>query len=95
MRATEARFAPLTLGQVVEGDGETKATFRLTGPRGRVDLVLTLDLEAGCLGSVALVPVKVGPARPRLTRARRESRRRRSGQSASVRSGGMASRCAW
>jgi CubicO group peptidase (beta-lactamase class C family) len=61
MRATEARFAPLTLGQVVEGDGEKKATFRLTGQRGRVDLVLTLDLEAGCLGSVALVPVKVAP----------------------------------
>ena len=61
MRATEARFAPLTLGQVVEGDGEKKATFRLTGPRGRVDLVLTLDPEAGCVGSVALVPVKVAP----------------------------------
>lgn len=61
MRATEARFAPLTLGRTVEGDGEKKATFRLTGPRGRVDLVLTLDLEAGCLGSVALVPVKVAP----------------------------------
>ena len=61
MRATEARFAPLTLGQVVEGDGEKKATFRLVGPRGRVDLVLSLDLEAGCLDSVALIPVKLAP----------------------------------
>jgi len=61
MRATEARFAPLTLGPVVDGDGEKKATFRLHGPRGRVDLVLTLDLEAGCVGSVALVPVKLAP----------------------------------
>jgi serine-type D-Ala-D-Ala carboxypeptidase/endopeptidase len=61
MRATEARFAPLTLGPIVEGDGEKKATFRLVGPRGRVDLSLTLDLEAGCLGSVALVPVKLAP----------------------------------
>jgi CubicO group peptidase (beta-lactamase class C family) len=61
MRATEARFAPLTLGPVVDGDGEKKATFRLDGPRGRVDLVLTLDIEAGCVGSVALVPVKLAP----------------------------------
>jgi CubicO group peptidase (beta-lactamase class C family) len=61
MRATEARFAPLTLGPVVDGDGEKKATFRLGGPRGRVDLVLTLDVEAGCVGSVALVPVKLAP----------------------------------
>ena len=61
MRATEARFAPLTLGQVVDGDGEKKATFRLDGPRGRVDLVLALDLEAGCVGSVSLVPVKLAP----------------------------------
>jgi CubicO group peptidase (beta-lactamase class C family) len=61
MRATEARFAPLTLGPVVDGDGEKKATFRLDGPRGRVDLVLTLDVEAGCVGSVALVPVKLAP----------------------------------
>ena len=61
MRATEARFAPLTLGPVVDGDGEKKATFRLNGPRGRVDLVLTLDVEAGCVGSVALVPVKLAP----------------------------------
>ena len=61
MRATEARFAPLTLGQVVEGDGEKKATFRLVGPRGGVDLVLTLDPDAGCLDAVALVPVKLAP----------------------------------
>ena len=61
MRATEARFAPLTLGPVVDGDGEKKATFRLEGPRGRVDLVLTLDVEAGCVGTVSLVPVKLAP----------------------------------
>src|SRR5215212_1649835 len=57
MRAAEARFAPLVLDQVVQGDGETRATFRLTGPRGRVDLVLALDPDAGCLDSVGLVPV--------------------------------------
>lgn len=59
LRATEARFAPLTLGPVVEGDGEKKATFRLEGPRGRIDLVLTLDPEAGCLDSVVLVPMRL------------------------------------
>jgi len=57
MRAAEARFAPLVLDQVVQGDGETRATFRLTGPRGRVDLVLALDPDAGCLDSLGLVPV--------------------------------------
>jgi hypothetical protein len=61
MRATEARFAPLTLGPVVEGDGEKKATFRLSGPRGRVDLALTIDPEIGCLDAVALVPVRLSP----------------------------------
>jgi CubicO group peptidase (beta-lactamase class C family) len=61
MRATEARFAPITLGPSVEGDGEKKATFRLDGPRGQVDLVLTLDVEAACVSSVGLVPVKLAP----------------------------------
>ena len=61
MRATEARFAPLELGPIVEGDGEKKATFRLVGPRGNVDLVLALDPEAACLDSVALVPVRLSP----------------------------------
>jgi serine-type D-Ala-D-Ala carboxypeptidase/endopeptidase len=59
MRAAEARFAPLELGPVVDGDGERKATFRLGGPRGQVDLALELDLEAGCLDTVSLVPVRL------------------------------------
>jgi CubicO group peptidase (beta-lactamase class C family) len=58
MRATEARFAPLLLGPVTEGDGERKATFRLHGPRGRVDLALGLDPETGRLDAVSLVPVR-------------------------------------
>jgi hypothetical protein len=61
MRATEARFAPLSIGQVVESDGEKKATFRLAGPRGRDDLALTLDPEAGCLDAVSLTPVRHAP----------------------------------
>lgn len=59
MRATEARFGPLELGPVVDGDGERKATFRLRGERGPVDLVLVLDPDRGCLDAVSLVPVKL------------------------------------
>jgi hypothetical protein len=58
MRATEARFAPLQLGPVMEGDGEWKATFQLRGPRGRIDLALALDPETGRLDAVSLVPVR-------------------------------------
>jgi CubicO group peptidase (beta-lactamase class C family) len=61
MRAAEARFAPLELGPVIDGDGERKATFRLDGPRGRVDLALAFDPEAGCLASVALEPPRQVP----------------------------------
>jgi hypothetical protein len=61
MRATEARFGPLELGPPIEGDGERKATFRLHGPRGRVDLALSLDPARGCIDSVALVPPRQVP----------------------------------
>ncbi|HXG27201.1 MAG TPA: serine hydrolase domain-containing protein [Candidatus Binatia bacterium] len=59
MRATEARFAPVSLGRPIEGDGERRATFRLESPRGRVDLALAMDPESGCLESVALTPVRL------------------------------------
>jgi hypothetical protein len=61
MRATEARFGPVSLGLPVAGDGETKATFRLDSPRGRVDLSLELDATIDCLSSIALVPVRPEP----------------------------------
>lgn len=61
MRATEARFGPVELGPVIEGDGETKATFRLHSPHGRLDLALQLDPVARCLDAVALVPQKQAP----------------------------------
>ena len=61
MRATEARFGPVRLGPPVAGDGETKATFRLLSPRGRLDLVLELDPNIDCLASVALIPAKSVP----------------------------------
>jgi CubicO group peptidase (beta-lactamase class C family) len=59
MRATEARFAPVTLGRAIDGDGERKATFRLDSPRGRVDLALQLDTATSCLDAVSIVPERL------------------------------------
>lgn len=61
MRATEARFAPISMGPPIEGDGERKVTYRLASPRGRIDLALTLDPVANCLDAVSLVPVRLAP----------------------------------
>jgi CubicO group peptidase (beta-lactamase class C family) len=59
--ATAARFAPIRLGPVVEGDGERKAAFRLHSDRGNLDLALALDPELGCITSVSLTPVRREP----------------------------------
>jgi CubicO group peptidase (beta-lactamase class C family) len=61
LRAAEARFGPVELGPVVDGDGERKATFRLHGARGHLDLALTHDPDAACVAAVAIVPVKLVP----------------------------------
>ena len=61
MRATEARFAPISIGRPIDGDGERKATCRLESPRGRVDLALTHDPVADCLDAVSLTPVRMVP----------------------------------
>lgn len=61
MRATEARFAPISIGRPIDGDGERKTTFRLESPRGRVDLALTFDPVANCLDAVTLTPVRLVP----------------------------------
>ncbi len=61
MRATEARFAPISIGQPIEGDGERKVIYRLELPRGRVDLALTLDPVASCLDAVSLTPLRLVP----------------------------------
>lgn len=61
MRATEARFAALRLGPAIAGDGEEKATFRLLGERGLVDLSLAVDPAVGCITSVALIPIRLVP----------------------------------
>ena len=59
MRATEARFAPLSLGRPIDGDGVKKATFRLDSGRGAVDLALTLDPGSGRLDAVSLTPARL------------------------------------
>jgi hypothetical protein len=61
MRATEARFAPLSIGAPIDGDGERKVTYRLESPRGKVDLALTFDPEKRCLDAVSLTPVRLVP----------------------------------
>jgi CubicO group peptidase (beta-lactamase class C family) len=61
LRAAQARFAPVELGAPIEGDGEGMATYRLHGPRGHLDLALTYDAEAECIGSVSIAPVRLEP----------------------------------
>ncbi len=56
LRAAEALFGPVALGASIAGDGAVRATWRLTGERGEVDLQLELDAPGGSLSRVALVP---------------------------------------
>jgi hypothetical protein len=57
LRAAEARYGPLTLGDPIEGDGERAARWRLTGERGDLDLDLERDPGTGELTRVGFVPV--------------------------------------
>ena len=59
LRATEARFGPVELGPPIDGDGERKATYRLHGARGHLELTLTHDPDARCIAAVTIVPVKL------------------------------------
>jgi len=61
LRATEARFGPVELGPPIDGDGERKATFRVYGSRGQLELALTHDSEAHCVAAISIVPVKLLP----------------------------------
>jgi CubicO group peptidase (beta-lactamase class C family) len=61
LRAAEARFGPVELGPPVDGDGDHKATFRLHGARGQLELALTYDPDNACVAALALVPVKLVP----------------------------------
>ena len=59
MRATEARFGPISLGRATAGDGETKATYRLESSRGKLDLVLEYDPANDCIAAISLVPIRL------------------------------------
>jgi CubicO group peptidase (beta-lactamase class C family) len=59
MRATEARFGPVSLGPAIAGDGSTKATFRLDSPRGKLDLILDYDADQDCIVAISIVPVRL------------------------------------
>jgi CubicO group peptidase (beta-lactamase class C family) len=61
LRAAEARFGPIELGPPIDGDGERKATYRLNGARGYLELALTFDPDAGCIAAISLVPTKLVP----------------------------------
>lgn len=61
LRAAEARFGPVELGPPIDGDGERKATYRLHGARGHLELALTFDPDAGCIAAISLVPTKLLP----------------------------------
>ena len=61
MRATEARFGPVSLGPAIAGDGESKATFRLESSSGRAELALQLDVDVNCISAVSMVPEKLVP----------------------------------
>jgi CubicO group peptidase (beta-lactamase class C family) len=60
LRAAEARFGPVTLGDAVAADGDT-VTWRLTGDRGELDLRLGRDAGTGELMTVAFVPRPLEP----------------------------------
>jgi CubicO group peptidase (beta-lactamase class C family) len=61
LRATEARFGAVRLGNVTAGDGLKEATFQLDCTRGHLDLSLESDPASGRLTKVRLRPVRLAP----------------------------------
>lgn len=58
LRAADALFGPLTLGEVTAGDGKTTAAWRLVGPRAPVALTVSLvPDDPGTIATLGLVPV--------------------------------------
>jgi CubicO group peptidase (beta-lactamase class C family) len=55
LRVVGARFAPMTLGPAVAGDGAKSATWRLRGERGELELTLERDPDTGLVTKLALV----------------------------------------
>ena len=59
LRAAEARFGPVILGEPIAGDGSRSATWRLRGERGDVDMSLELDETGQAVQTVAFIPVSL------------------------------------
>jgi len=55
LRVAAARFAPVTLGPAVAGDGSISATWRLRSERGELELSTERDPGTGVLASLNLV----------------------------------------
>ncbi|HUQ42825.1 MAG TPA: serine hydrolase domain-containing protein [Candidatus Limnocylindria bacterium] len=60
LAATAARFAPVSLGPPVDGDGASKATYRLHSDRGHLELALDVDATEACVKSVVITPIQRG-----------------------------------
>jgi hypothetical protein len=56
LRAAEARFGPVLLGQPVAGDGERTGAWILKGDRGEIELRLELDGPSGAIVGAHFVP---------------------------------------
>ena len=54
--AASARCGPASLGRCIAGDGLRKATWRISGERGDLELRLERDPESGALTAVTLLP---------------------------------------
>jgi CubicO group peptidase (beta-lactamase class C family) len=54
LRIAAARFAPLSLGPAVGGDGTASATWRLRGDRGELELAVERDATSGEVTSLAV-----------------------------------------
>jgi CubicO group peptidase (beta-lactamase class C family) len=61
LRAAEALFGPVRLGQPIAGDGEKSASWRLSGDRGQLTLELAQESRNGPLAKVAFVPRTLEP----------------------------------
>jgi hypothetical protein len=44
----------------VDGDGDSKVTWRLHSDRGHLDLALETDAAASCVKSISLSPIQRG-----------------------------------
>ncbi|MBI3745029.1 MAG: beta-lactamase family protein [Chloroflexi bacterium] len=63
VRIAGARYAPVSLGPVIAGDGTASATWRLPGPHGILELEVERDPGTGLATTVRLRPHPTPPPR--------------------------------